>query len=115
MTLPKVLTSRFGDDLATFELSIPDDLEEFSGHFPGAPILPGVVQIDWVMRFASQHLIGIEPVARDFQVKFRNPIQPNSILTLDLKIDRAKARLYFEYRSGERTMSSGRIALEPVS
>lgn len=115
MSLPKVLSSQIEDDRATFELSIPGDLEEFAGHFPGSPILPGVVQIDWAMKFAGEHLIAADTVARDFQVKFRNPIQPNDLLTLEVRIEREKARLYFEYRSAERTMSSGRIVLESMT
>jgi len=114
MSLPSILSSRAESDRATFELSVPGDLEAFRGHFPGRPILPGVVQIDWAVRLAS-HEWSLPTVARDFQVKFRNVISPGTTLSLELRLDRAKHRLYFEYRVGALTMSSGRIALETAT
>jgi 3-hydroxymyristoyl/3-hydroxydecanoyl-(acyl carrier protein) dehydratase len=112
MTVPPILSSSASADRATFELSIPSDFEAFRGHFPDMPVLPGVTQIDWAAQLAARTW-ELPPVARDFQVKFRNIIHPDATLTLALRLDRAKARVYFEYRIGERIMSSGRIALEP--
>jgi 3-hydroxymyristoyl/3-hydroxydecanoyl-(acyl carrier protein) dehydratase len=114
MNLPSILSSRAEGDRAIFELSIPGDLEAFRGHFPDRPILPGVVQIDWAVRLAPQEW-SLPAVARDFQVKFRNVISPGATLTLELRFDRAKRRLYFEYRAGALPMSSGRIALETAA
>lgn len=115
MSLPKSITSELGDNFAIFELLIPEELDEFAGHFPNAPILPGIVQINWAVQFASDYLITSQSVAREFQVKFLHPIKPLFPLTLDLRVDRDKGRLFFQYRSGERTMSSGRIVLESLT
>jgi 3-hydroxymyristoyl/3-hydroxydecanoyl-(acyl carrier protein) dehydratase len=43
---------------ATYRLRVPPTLEHFRGHFPGFPILPGVVQLDWAVRFGRLHFEG---------------------------------------------------------
>jgi len=108
MSLPAILNSSTAGDEATYELSLPGDFEAFRGHFPSRPILPGVTQIDWVAQLAARQWT-LPPIARDFQVKFRNVISPGTRLTLALRLDRPKGRIHFEYRVGEQIMSSGRI------
>jgi 3-hydroxymyristoyl/3-hydroxydecanoyl-(acyl carrier protein) dehydratase len=112
MNLPPILAVDVSPDRAVCTIGVPTDLKAFRGHFPVHPILPGVVQIDWVVRLAGLHL-GIDALsARDFQVKFRNIIRPGAPLSLILQIDRTKNRLSFTYQSGEVVMSSGQIKLE---
>src|SRR5271168_740751 len=111
MNLPPIQKVDASPDQVTFTIGVPADLEAFRGHFPDHPVLPGVVQIDWVMRLAALHLNIDGLAARDFQVKFRNIIRPGVLLTLSLQIDRSKNRLSFIYQSGEQVMSSGQIKL----
>ena len=112
--LPIVLSCNVAADEAVYRLAVPEDLPAFQGHFPGRPILPGVVQIDWVAQLAAKSW-GLPSVARVFQVKFRNIISPGNALTLTLRFDRARGRVHFEYTSDESIMSAGRIALEPLA
>ena len=112
MKLPCLLAvdaSKF--DEVSLDIDVLAELEAFRGHFPGHPILPGVVQVDWALRFANLHLAVEDAVAKDFQVKFRNVIFPGKPLTLILQFDKAKRKLSFEYKSGENIMSSGQIRL----
>ncbi len=37
-------------------LTVPDDLLYFDGHFRVAPVLPGVVQVDWAIHYGRLHL-----------------------------------------------------------
>ncbi len=78
MKLPTVLVADDSKaDVVILTIEMSPELEAFCGHFPDNPILPGVVQIDWAMRFAAIHL-GLEDMsARVFQVKFRDIIQPD--------------------------------------
>ena len=112
MKLPNVLavdTSKNNE--VVIDLELPPQLEAFCGHFPDNPILPGVVQIDWAVRFASTYL-GIQNIsARDFQVKFRNIIRPNAPLSLTLQFNSIKNQLLFTYKSGDNPMSSGQLKL----
>jgi 3-hydroxymyristoyl/3-hydroxydecanoyl-(acyl carrier protein) dehydratase len=94
-------------------LELPARHPAFDGHFPGKPVLPGVVQIDWVARLAADYF-GIDSfAATDFQVKFRRVIEPGPDLRLTLRLDRTSGSLSFEYRTVGAPASSGRISLAP--
>lgn len=91
---------------------LPEEEPAFAGHFREHPVLPGVVQLDWALRFAEVFLGVAQPVARDFQVKFRRIIRPRREVSLLLTSNRAKGYLAFEYRLAGEAASSGRIRLE---
>jgi 3-hydroxymyristoyl/3-hydroxydecanoyl-(acyl carrier protein) dehydratase len=97
----------------TLELNLPDDLPCFQGHFPGFPVLAGVIQLDWAMRLGSEHLRCGQTTATDFRIKFMRVIVPGNPLTLTLDHDEARHRLDFVYRVGGVIASRGRIALDP--
>ena len=110
--LPHVTQSRVvAPGVVELELDIQPGLLWFEGHFPDAPILPGVVQIDWAVQFARLHL-GLDlPAAREFQIKFKAMILPGDSVTLALRHDAAKGRLGFEYRRGDTVCSIGTVFL----
>ncbi|MCX5539673.1 AMP-binding protein [Paraburkholderia sp. CNPSo 3076] len=91
----------------TFELRVPHALVHFAGHFPGLPILPGVVQVDWAMRFARDWVPGVRALASIDQLKFTMPVAPGALLKLVLKHDAARRRVAFAWRVGERDCASG--------
>ena len=95
----------------TLQLDLPADLPCFRGHYPGFPVLAGVVQIDWVMQLAATHLHCDQRSASNFRVKFKRVIPPDTGLTLMLCLDPVRHRLEFVYRSGDRIASEGRITL----
>jgi 3-hydroxymyristoyl/3-hydroxydecanoyl-(acyl carrier protein) dehydratase len=113
MILPDIVSiHRLAEEQAVLSLRVQAGLPAFDGHFPGHPILPGVVQVDWALRLADQ-IFGLgQQVARDFQVKFRRIIVPESPVTLFLRVDCARHRLEVEYRVGDEVASTGRIHLE---
>ena len=113
MNLPEIAAIRsLAADQVEFDLILPSDLEAFAGHFPDQPVLPGVVQLDWVMRLATTHLALNQRVACDFQVKFRRVILPGEPVTLSLQLDRVLQTLVFEFRVRQDVASSGRVLLE---
>lgn len=108
--LPQILSLRKEADAATLLLLISKDLDYFRGHFPGLPILPGVVQVDWAIRFAEEYL-GI-PTGRFTgmkALKFSAPIQPDLRLTLELRWRPDTHRLEFTYLSQSQKYSSGQM------
>ena len=109
--LPAILTANTTKtDEVVLQLLVTADDPAFDGHFPGDPILPGVVQIDWAVQFAKIHL-GLEMTGQNFQVKFRNIIRPDVPLTLTLQFKHANNQLAFTYQSDDAIMSSGQFKL----
>ncbi|MFC0692953.1 AMP-binding protein [Paraburkholderia humisilvae] len=100
--------TRSGDDFH-YDLRVPPTLVHFAGHFPGVPILPGVVQLDWAIRFAAEHVPGVRAVASVDRLKFMAPVRPGALLSLALSHDASRRRVQFAYRLGERDCASGVI------
>ena len=79
------------------------------GHFPGAPLVPGVVILDEVIatliewRQDSQ-LTGIR------LVKFLAPLQPEQVFTISFSAENeGAAEINFCFRAGDRVIVEGRL------
>ena len=93
------------------QLVVPPDLAYFSGHFPTAPVLPGVVQVDWALSLGRQ-LLDLPPRFAGMEVlKFQQLVRPGDEIQLHLRFDRERGKLYFAYRNDTAACSSGRIVL----
>jgi acyl-coenzyme A synthetase/AMP-(fatty) acid ligase/3-hydroxymyristoyl/3-hydroxydecanoyl-(acyl carrier protein) dehydratase len=93
------------------ELTVPADLLYFDGHFSVAPVLPGVVQVDWAIHYGRRYLRlegGIQGIAA---LKFQQMIRPERPVLLELVHDLAKGGLNFRYFSEAGAHASGRILL----
>jgi len=93
----------------TMSCFIPPGLVYFDGHFPGNPILPGIVQVHWAEAYGREHLKVKGVFAHLEAVKFQQVIMPNLTVTLSLRLDAEKAKLHFNYESEKGAHSSGRI------
>jgi acyl-coenzyme A synthetase/AMP-(fatty) acid ligase/3-hydroxymyristoyl/3-hydroxydecanoyl-(acyl carrier protein) dehydratase len=89
------------------DLHIPSQLAHFAGHFPDAAILPGVVQIDWAIRFARKYCALHGEFSALENLKFLAVILPGAKVQLSLKWD--GERLEFAYSTALRKHSSGRV------
>lgn len=113
--LPEISTVIYADSRRTqvvLDLHVTPDIAHFAGHFPGAPILPGVVQIDWAMRFARQYLALEGEFSALENLKFLGVVLPDAKLQLALVWDSSRKHLDFSYATPERKYSTGRIVLE---
>jgi len=89
----------------------PDDLFWFKGHFPTQPLLPGVVQLDWVVHYCEK-LFAIKPTIEAIDiVKFQMPILPNDNLVLQINWLQESNKLQFTYTVGNKIASTGKIKL----
>lgn len=103
---PQVRAVRHAGQEVELDLFVPRSLEFFPDHFARLGILPGVVQVDWAIGFARRHL-GVAGEFRGLRnLKFVNPILPDTALQLVLAA--APGQLTFAYRDAQRTYSSGR-------
>lgn len=71
------------------QLRIPADHPSLAGHFPGNPVVPGVVLLDHVlMAIQAQRSCRLQSIA---SVKFLQPVLPEDIVDLDIRISSAAA------------------------
>lgn len=105
------LPPQAGDTSSTrrYRLHIPLELRVFSGHFPAAPVLPGVVQITWAVDLARQDLFPDLRCCAMHTLKFQRLARPGDTLDLILSWDVTKRRLRFQYHQDNEPISSGQI------
>lgn len=81
------------------------DSPVFKGHFPGQPVLPGVIQMQLIRKILQQELAKSLQLLNAPAVKFLSPIVPGPYPTFLLKISYAEVNSEIhadaEIRSGE--------------
>jgi 3-hydroxymyristoyl/3-hydroxydecanoyl-(acyl carrier protein) dehydratase len=109
VTEPAIREVRRSVGKVELSLSVPESLLYLRGHFPGFAILPGVVQVDWAIRYGRQYLGVGSAAATTVQVKFRKPIRPGRPFELRLDYNGEQRRLSFECGDEEGLYSSGQV------
>ncbi|SDR08954.1 beta-hydroxyacyl-ACP dehydratase [Pseudoxanthomonas sp. CF125] len=88
---------------------IPADHPSLPGHFPGRPIVPGVVLLDRVIE-AIESDCGPLPPLRLPQVKFLKPLLPGQSASVELSGEAPRWR--FRVLCGPEVLASGEIVAE---
>lgn len=112
MLHPEILAVRRAagnENQVSLDLHIPIELDYFVGHFPSMPVLPGVVQIAWVVHYARQYFSFVSSFTALEHIKFQSLVLPDARLELLLNWNAQKNQLEFSFITSERTYSSGRI------
>ncbi len=94
-------------------LPIAADHPAYAGHFPGQPILPGVVLLDEALHALAARLGRQDAAWQLKSAKFHSPVQPGESLTLNAA-DLPAGGFRFEIRcldgrGDERAVASGNI------
>ncbi len=93
---------------AEFAWAVPPDHPAFPGHFPGRPIVPGVVLLDQAILFAEK-MLGMR--AERWQIgnaKFLSPVGPAETLVFSLQ-PTPRGAIAFTVKSGDRDVASGSL------
>lgn len=88
--------------VATF--LVKKEMDLFRGHFPGNPILPGVIQVEMMAQASSFAIIPLlkDPFNNSLEVallsadgaKFRKPVLPGMELRIESVVARARGNIY---------------------
>jgi 3-hydroxymyristoyl/3-hydroxydecanoyl-(acyl carrier protein) dehydratase len=82
--LPALASETRSDGGLRWVFTVPADTPFFQGHFPGHPILPGVVALGWML-LAAERLLGAPPTPSTLlNTKFQVVIEPGACLELTL-------------------------------
>ena len=95
--------------------------EFFEGHFPGAPVMPGVLLMESLSQAAGIWLLqSTDPTRSEVLVvgidnaKFRRPVTPGDRLELDVRLIHRRGNLFRiqgEIRVGEQRVAEARLLL----
>ena len=101
LLVDKVLSLEIGEQIHALK-AVTFNEQFFQGHFPGRPIMPGVLQIEALAQAAA--ILAIETLelagsgklvyfmAID-EAKFRNPVEPGCLLALNVGFVQKRARV----------------------
>lgn len=106
---PEVIAERSGEGTIELDLRVPEELDCWPGHFPGDPVLPGVLQLRWVMAVLGRACPTEGPLTRVEALKFRDLIRPGEALNLRIETRTAGREFAFVIERGGRTVAEGRL------
>lgn len=101
--------------METFESTwvVPNDHPAFAGHFPGQPIVPGVVLLDHAIALAGQWLQRPAGGWRVDNAKFLKPVGPGASLAFRFN-RKPSGAVAFVVTHGERDVASGALTPHPA-
>jgi len=95
-----------------FHWRVPFDHPALAGHFPGRPIVPGVLLLDHALFLAQAQMGRKAALWKIAQTKFLSPCGPGDALVFSFE-QGAHENLFFSIRCAEREIASGRLL--PIS
>jgi 3-hydroxymyristoyl/3-hydroxydecanoyl-(acyl carrier protein) dehydratase len=106
---PEIENARKSSRKWEFDLPIRDDLSCLPGHFRGYPVVPGVLQLDWVIRHALEWRSSEPSSFRLEGLKFRRPLRPGQRPVVTLEANDALDRFRFRLADADGDFCIGRL------
>ncbi len=106
---------------AVAKRTVRADEPHFAGHYPGNPIMPGVLLCEAVFQTGAIYLVkkltaagesldGLTPIlSRIKEAKFKNMVKPGEILTIEARFKESHGKFHFLHGTVKR--SDGKLAL----
>ncbi len=91
-------------------LKIPTDHPAFAGHFPGTPIVPGVVLLDEVIHAVVADTGFSATAWQVSSVKFLSPLKPGEAVVIEHE-QLVNGTVKFEVLEGSRQIVTGSFVL----
>lgn len=96
----------FEDNILYTDKLIPKDLDVFKGHYPGNPILPGVLLcealfqtgallIALLLKDSQQTVSGVPVITRVEGVKFKRPVRPGDTIEMTVSLKESLGGAWF--------------------
>jgi 3-hydroxymyristoyl/3-hydroxydecanoyl-(acyl carrier protein) dehydratase len=109
----QVLDIEQSPDRLVARLAVPANLDWFRGHFPGEPVLPGIIQTHWAAQFARAAFDYAGQPQRIKRLKFKQVVVPPQELAFVLTRT-AAGEVQFAYSSAAGQHSEGRLVFSPA-
>ena len=90
-------------------LEVPEALDCWPGHFPDMPIVPGVLQLDWVIELARAWKSPVGEPDGVSALKFRRVLRPGERCDVLLEWPEG-GPLHFALNGPDGPVSSGRVS-----
>ena len=87
---------------------IPDNHPVFAGHFPGMPIVPGVLLLDEAIHAIAGATGQSQQHWQIGSVKFLSPLAPGATVVIEHEVQ-ANGAIRFEILEGDRHIVTGSI------
>ena len=96
------------------DFAIPPNHPCLPGHFPGRPVVPGVVILDRVLA-AIEAQSGMSGALRLPQAKFVQPLLPGEAARIVVEQDTRRWKFKVLRARDDVLLASGEVAFEPVA
>src|SRR4051812_17832916 len=94
--------------METYPLIVPADHPAYAGHFPGMPVLPGVVLLDALLHALEEAGKGSCAQWEISSAKFQSAVRPGEVLSFQHET-LANGAVRFAIRTGDRAVASGTV------
>ncbi|QGM79968.1 hypothetical protein [Otariodibacter oris] len=106
---PIWIKKEYQDEQLVLKGKVPIDLTFFKGHFAGFPLVPGVIELQWVNDQITECLGVQKTILRVDNLKFQKFLRPNDDIELHLTWQPENNRVIFQLKTDNEMCSSGRI------
>ena len=91
-------------------ITVPVDHPAFAGHFPGTPILPGVVLLDWALQAICDDTGVVLQNCTINSVKFLSPALPGDALSIAYR-RQDNVVIHFDISTATHKIASGSVLI----